>query len=255
MIMDENQLRYMWKVKPSDLEGYIRCYYMVTPEGDELQLDYNFSRQMARVSIKLEAENGREYFAVIKSGTILQERDVASRRPADLTSKLRDSRGYFKYLNDDMVLKTIGGNYDLPDTSVFHHENDRPRRLEDFYGRGYPYASLKKPGFRERIRQILEKRRENEIRARTFGQKVLRRLPAETLDISLGALLIGAYLQHLLSLTELAGFMGALGIFSGAWDWVWRQRSPFLPKVLLMLATSMGAVYFQIQNRVWGIFL
>lgn len=241
----------MWKVRPSEVDGYIRNYSMVTPEGDEINVDFNFSREMVRVSVKLDTENGREYFAVIKSGTILQERDVSARRPVDLTAKVREAKKYFKYLPDDTILRAIGGNYELPTTNVFEEYRSSTKQGHPGY---YPYTTEKR-GFLKRIRDYLEYRREEERKPRPLWIKILRRFPDELFDLSLAGVLTIAYMGHYLNLTEFAGFIGALGIFSGAWDWLWRQRNPFLPRVILLLAVSAIAVYYQIQYRVWGIFL
>lgn len=243
---DESALRNLWKVNPSRLEGYVRNYSTVTPEGDEMEIDFNYVRQMVKITIRPEREPGREFYAVIKSGTILQERELASRRPIDLTSRLVNMKGYFRFLNDENVLKAIGGNYDLPTEPEWGSS-----RMRD----SFKLVDTRPKNLYEKIRRYLEEKHRRENDNSPFWKKFLRRVPAETMDMGLGVFLILAYLFHWISLTELAGFSGAMGIFLGAIDWVWRRRSPFLPKVVLMLATSMMAVYIQIQYRVWGIFL
>lgn len=247
--LDENTLRYMWKTSPSKKEGYIRNYSTVTPEGDEIEVDFNFAREMARVSVRLEEENGREYYAVIKSGTILQERDVALRRPVDMSSRLKGVRPYFLFLQDRALLSALGGNFGLPEEPLYPEPGESYRLPETFL------QGRKRRNLFQWILDHLKKKREIENQDHRFWKKMLRRVPDELFDISLGALLVGAFFNQFLSITELAGYLGALGIFTGAWDWVWRQRSPFLPKVALMLAISAAAVYIQVQNRLWGILL
>lgn len=247
--LEEKNFEGSWRVSPSRIAGYYRNYYAITPEGDEISVDFNFPRQMVRISLKREEERGREYVAVIKSGTILQEKDLAGRRALDLTSRIYPLRKYFALLHDATLLKAIGGIYNIPTQPLHLVQND---------GR-YSYADrfpmVRDQNLLQWIRDHLARKRELENREAPAYIRLIRRLPDELLDISLGMLLIIAYLQNYLSLTELAGFAGFWGIFSGAMDWVWRQRDPFLPKVVLMLAVSGGAVYYQIQNRIWGIFL
>ncbi len=244
-------LRRFWRVRLSEREGYHRNYYSVTPEGDELEIDFNYPRQMARITVRPASENFREYFAVIKSGTILQERDVTARRPVDLTSRLWHSRKYFQYLPDETIIKVIGRNYDLPGSTIFGGD--------PFYSSiRYPFTIDRRSlleRFRDWIRRHLESRRLAEQKSRKWWRRILRRLPDELLDMSFGGLVVAIYMNQWIDLTMLAGLAGALGIITGGLDWVWRQRNPFLPKVILMLATSGVAVYYQVQNRIWGIFL
>ena len=239
-------LVYMWKVKPSEQEGYYRTYYMDTPEGDHLEVDFNNVRNMVRISLKPEREAGREYVAIIKSGTIIRERDVTSARPMDLTSRILPLIEKFGFIREDQVLRAIGGNYGIPlsPTAI-----NLPRI--------YRETSLDPRNLRllDKLRNYIDEKRKEEAKPRTLAQRFFRRLPAEFIDLSLGFMLFGAYYWQYLNLTELAGFVGFLGIMSGAVDWIWRQRDPFLPKVLSLLALSFGAVCYQMQYRLWGLFL
>lgn len=244
--MDDRGLRYLWNVKPSDEEGYARCYFTETDEGDRIEVDFNFGREMARITLKLASEYGRQYVAVIKSGTILQERDVTSRQPLDLTSRIAPFAGLFAYLPDEPLLRALGGSYGLPTEPT---EIPRQRRhVPDIV----PFEDL---NLWDWIRRHLRKKRERESRPAAFWERWLRRLPDEGFDLGLGLALWYAYSQGLLNLSEFAAATGFLAVFAGAVDWVWRMRDPFLPKVAILLAVSAAAVYYQVQYRIWGIFL
>ena len=238
-------LLYMWKVKPCKKEGYYRTYYVDTPEGDHIEVDFNNTRNMVQITLILEKERGREYIAVIKSGTIIRERDVTSSRPIDLSSRLFPFREFFGFLRDDQALRSIGGNYGIPE-KPFSVKIPRLFRSESF--------QLKKPSLRERLQNYLRKKRNRELMPRPFYMSFLRRMPAELLDLALGGALVLAYFYNLISLTELAGFAGFLGIAAGALDWVWRQRNPFLPKVAALMSLSALAVYYDVLYRNWSIF-
>ena len=244
---NREQARF-WKVSSSKIDGYIRNYFIESEEGDELELDFNFSRSLVRISYRPERERGREYIAVIKNGTILQERENISRRPVDLTFRISPHLPLFRMLQEPMVLRALGGVYGIPT------EPDRSARPAPFEYQ-VKLNLIKKFRPLERIRNHLEKKREIENRKMGWFGRFIHRLPAEAGDMTLGAILVLFYLGGYLDLTRFAGYAGALGIMMGAWDWVWRQRDPFLPKVFLMLATSGTAVYYQIQHRLWGIFL
>ena len=248
--LPEQQDLHLWRVRPSEQEGFSRNYFTETVEGDEINVDYNFTRAMVRISVRVAAESGREYVSVIKSGTILQEREIAGRRSLDLTSRMAPYYAYFQRLNDDVLLRTIGGNYGLPTVPLMPgslRHKSRPPLL--------PIHS--RFSLRAWIRKHLERKRTRELRRHEMPWllRVLGRLPAELRDISLGIGLYWAYTHSWLNLTELAGYLGVLGLMVGAWDWVWRQRDPFLPKVMLFMAAAGFAVFQQVQYRMWAIFL
>lgn len=246
--LSEKQLAHLWKVKPSQTEGYHRSYHTETQNGDLLAVDFNYPRRMVRISLQMASEGMREYVSVIKSGTILQEREVVGRRTVDLTHKISPLIPYFSLLPDTALLETIKGCYGIPQTNPLATRNGKLPTLPIYH---------KKYGFslRKLLREYLEKKRQKEQQTTGFFRKLLHRLPAECLDIGIGFLMLGLFGAGFMNLTELAGYTGSLALFCGAWDWVWRQRDPFIPKILALLSLSGWAVYWQIQNRMWAIFL
>ena len=81
-------------------------------------------------------------------------------------------------------------------------------------------------------------------------------MPAELFDTTLGLLILYLfYIDNMLGMMALAGLAGIIGIFSGAIDWVWRQRTPFLPKVIFFLLISAFNLHQHIQYRIWSIFI
>ncbi|MCR9145381.1 MAG: hypothetical protein NXI24_24295 [bacterium] len=247
---DTPNLQQLWKSRPSQHEGFARNYYTETVQGDQLEVDFNYGRRMTRISLRVAAENGREYVALFKSGTILQEREVAGKRSVDLTSRLGPLANYFQFLPDETALQSIGGNYGLPTQPVLPAMRGSGRQSDVL-----PINS--RFSVRGWIREYFRRKREAslELEEQPWYIRAFQRAPAELTDIGLGLILYYAYLQNALNLTELAGYLGALGLFSGAMDWVWRQRDPFLPKVAGLLTASAFAVYLQLQYRMWGIFL
>ena len=244
--MDDRNLRHLWNVRPSEEEGYARCYFTETDDGDQLEVDFNFAREMVKITLTLDAEYGRQYVALVKSGTILQERDITSRHSVDLTSRLAPFAGLFAHLPDEPLLRSLGGNYGLPTEPT---EVPRQRRhIPDI-------VPLDTFNLFEQIRRYLRKKRELESRPAPFYVKWLRRLPDEIFDLGLGAAFFYAFTLGYMNIAEFAAAVGFLGVFAGAIDWCWRQRDPFLPKVSILLAASAAAVYYQVQYRMWAIFL
>ncbi len=245
-LISDTKLLYLWKVKPCERDGYYRTYYMDTPDGDHLEVDYNHSREMVQINLTLEREGGRQYTAIIKSGTIIRERDVTSARPVDLTSRLGAFHKNFGYLREEPVLRAIGGNYGIPG-QPFAFKIPRLNMMPDL--------SLRKLNLLERLRNYLQKKRIDEQKPRPFLERIVRRMPAEMLDAGLGILVVWAYFAGFINITELAGFAGFLGLLTGAVDWVWRQRNPFLLKVAVLLGVSAAAVFHQVQLRLWTIWI
>jgi len=248
-IFDKSLLHNSWKSRPSRQEGYYKNYYSDTSRGDHIEIDFNYPRQMARISLKPADEPGKEYAVVIKSGTILQERDVTRRRPLDLNSRFSRHARLFSYLRDESILKVIGGNYGLPTKPIF---SELTGDFNDAYKR---FKSIRKKKFLEKLKNYLEKKHHLENLQRPFYSSLLRRLPAEILDISIGFALIAFYLSDAVSSSQFATLSGFMGLSMGAVDWVWRQRNPFLPKIVFMLSLSGFAVFNQIQHRMWGMFI
>ncbi len=241
-----------WKVGSSKIEGYYKNYSITTDAGDQIEVDFNYSRSLARILLRLDAENGREYIAVIKSGTIIQERELSSRRAVNMSFRMEPQLPYFRILQDEALLRTLGGVYGIP----VQPERKAGGEAPSYYG---PNGNFEIPSrtlaLFTRIREHLKKKKEQEANLETWWERFMFRLPDEALDLGLGAILILAYLQGYLNHTYFIGFIGFWGIFSGAFDWLWRQRSPFLPKVAALLALSGLGVWQQVQYRIWSIFI
>ena len=246
-LFDRNLLERHWKSGASKQEGYYKNYSIDTADGDHIELDYNFPRQMVRISLKPHDEPGREFAVVIKSGTILQERELNRRRSMDLYSRFSRHAKIFAFLRDESILTIIGGTYGFPVKSVY--SGNKEKYHSDYIPRKH------KKNFFQKIRSYLEKKHLRENQERSFQDALIRRLPDEILDLCLGSSLIIFYFLGFFSNAQLATLSGFLGLSMGAFDWVWRQRNPFLPKVLFMLSISAFSVYTQIQYRMWGIFL
>lgn len=228
----------LWKVKASQREGFYRTYYTTTPDGDEIHIDFNNARAMVRIQLTVAHEGGRQYFCVIKSGTILQERDMTVGRPLDIASRMFPFRFLIGSIPDDMLRKAIGGSYGIP-VSV-----PKARRARLIVRR--------RPS---RMRLLLHRKRARENRPGTLFQKFLRRLPAEAFQTGCISALAYSQLHGYLSLAQFACLVGFFGLWSGAYDWVVRQKNPFLPRVAAMLGISAYAVWLEVQYSIWAIFM
>ena len=234
-----------WHCAPSILENYQHNYSLSLENRDFLSLDFNAARKMVHISLSLASEGGREYVATIKDGNILQERERISRLPVDLSWRLDPFIKFFGQIPDLSPLRAIGGNFGIP--KLLSKDNPYNLRIYELYLPRSPWRLLKK---------YLEKRRAQEALACSRLQKLWRRLPQEAFDLGLGTIMIYILgFKGYLGFAELACLSGFYGIFSGAFDWLWRQRSPFIPKVAFFVCISVLLVYWQVQYRMWAIYL
>lgn len=240
MELREQSLAPLWKVKPSRREGYHKTYYTETAEGDSILIDFNNVRQMVRIQVTIESEGGRQYACVIKSGTILQERDLTVGRPMDITSRIAPLRFFIGSIPDDMLRSAIRGSYGIP----LNGPSPGMRRARIVHTRKVP-----------RMQLLLRRKRARERRPGTMWQKVFRRIPAEGFQIAcVGTFALG-YLHNLLGMAQFACLVGFFGLWSGAYDWLVRDKSPFLPRICCMLGISGYAIWLETQYKIWGIFL
>ena len=234
-----------WRMAPSSLEGYQNNYSLIMENGDFLSLDFSPVRRMIHISLSLVSENDREYTAAIKDGHILQERERISRAPVDLEPRLAPFIKFFAQIPDPSLLRVMGGSFGAP--KILAKDNPYNLRIYKLYLPRNPLKQLK---------EGLKQKRLKEAKPCSRLRRLWRRLPQETFDLGLGALMICILgYKGYLGFAELACLSGFYGIFSGAFDWLWRQRSPFVPKVAFFIGVSMLLVYWQVQYRMWAIYL
>lgn len=244
--LDMSAMRRLWKSGPSRLEGYSKHYYTETADGDELELDYHFAREMVRITLTMASERGRQYVAVIKKGVILQERDFSGNRDADLSSRIARFKDWFEYFPDNHVLSSLAGAYGLPLKSKLHQDLVRESRA---------WENLKPMRLADEFRRYMDRKRRREDRVQGIGPRLLRRLPSEALDIAVGLCMFAAFLMGKIGPGEFAFLGGAYGLAAGGLDWLWRQREPFIPKILFFHGLAAWTVWHEMQMRLWGIFL
>lgn len=245
-VADETALRRLWRGSPSKLQGYTRNYHTTTEEGDEIQVDFHYARSMVRIQLELARENSKQYIAVIKNGIVLQERDFTGNRSVDLTSRIGRFKNHFKYLPDNNVLSAIEGLYGLPVKNSIPLGFERKPINWDFF---------KPRRIRDIVADYLKEKRRKEKAVRSPFKKLLRRLPADVVDLSIAGLLFFLFLNRFLTPGEFAFASGAFGLMTGAFDWLWRQRNPMVLKIALMMGLAAYAVWYEVQMRLWGIIL
>lgn len=242
----QSDLRRLWRASPSKLEGYTRNYQTTTEQGDVIDVDFHYARSMVRIQLQVARENGKQYVAVIKNGIILQERDFSGNRSVDLTSRIGGLKNQFQFLPDNNVLSALDGLYGLPE------KNSIPLGFER---KPINWDLFKPRRLRDILSDYLKKKKEKERAIRSPLRRFLRRLPSDVLDLSSVVALFYLFSKHYLSAGEFAFLSGFTGLFTGAVDWFWRQRDPMILKITILLGVAAWAVWYEVQMRIWGVFI
>jgi hypothetical protein len=253
--MDFNELetyRSWWRKQNSRIPGFNRSYIAVTPTGDTLEADFNFHEKLVRLSVEVSQENGKNYAATIKNGSIIKEKDITSGRNYPIGRKVRPFREMFSCLPDSDLLESLGGAYEISLTPLGKKVERRIGRGvyqedESGYGRFDLPASTRYDGIfgiqRETWFQRWQRKRwERRINREPFWVRFRRRFWAEIHDLVLGAGLAWVVYNYYYDYVILGSALGAFGFFSGGLDWTFRKRNPLLLKVLSFI--SLGSYFF-----------
>lgn len=241
-----------WCVSPSRLKNYQKNYSLNLENRDFLSVDFDAVRRIAHISLSLASEDYKEYEVTIKDGYRVQERERNSRSPIDLSSRLAPFAKLLTQIPDPLLVRALGGNFGIPKPLSLSLSKEELRRLRvyKFYFSRNPWKLFKRYLSSRRAKEARYSQKQN------FWQGLLRRLPQESFDLGAGLFLL--YILNFkgyLGFAELACFSGAYGIFSGALDWLWRNRSPFIPKVAFFIAIGAVLLYWQVQYRMWAVYL
>ncbi len=253
--MDFNELetyRSWWRKQNSRIPGFNRSYIAVTPSGDTLEADFNFHEKLVRLSVEVSQENGKNYAATIKNGSIIKEKDITSGRNYPIGRKVRPFREMFSCLPDSDLLESLGGAYEISLTPLGKKVERRIGRGvyqedESGYGRFDLPISTRYDGIfgirRETWFQRWRRRRwERRINREPFWIRFRRRFWSEVHDLVLGASLAWVVYNYYYDYVILGSALGAFGFFSGGLDWTFRKRNPLLLKVLSFI--SLGSYFF-----------
>ena len=234
-----------WQFLPSKIAGYQHNYSLSLENGDFLSLDFSPSRRLLQITLSLASQNEKEYIATIKEGRVIQERERISRAPVDMSQGLSPFIELFGQIPDPSILRVMGGNFGAP--KILAKDNPYNLKIYDLYLPRNPWKLFK---------EYLERKQQKEAKTCSRLERLWRRLPQEFFDLGSGAFLLYMLNFHgWVNFAELACLAGFYGVFSGAFDWLWRKRSPFLPKVVFFLGLSALLVYQQVQYRMWGLYL
>lgn len=246
--------RSWWKKQNSSIPGFTRSFIAHTPSGDVLEADFNFHDRLVRLSVESANENGKNYAATIKDGSIIKEKDITSGRNYPITRKIRPFKEIFSCLPDADLLETVGGAYEISLTPLGKTENRIGRGIyEDepgSYGSSDPWKLPDSTRYdhifgitRETwFQRWLRKRWERKIQKEPFWTRFRRRFWGETLDIIVGMGLAWVVYNYWFDYVILGAALGGFGLLAGGWDWAFRKRDPLLIKVLSFI--SLGSYFF-----------
>ena len=232
-VLDSNQ--QSWKKRPSEIRGYQRTYYMNSPSGDYLRIDYNLREKKVRLYAEIESEGGNAYYSVITNGKITAERSVSSGRSFGFTDKFVERADLFSTMPNREVLKLVGGNYGIQRAGKKEKEK-APASEED----------LKK----SRKEQLRAETKRRYFKKELFGdggeggeeagRRIFQRLNIfDLIDLAIGILLAGsAFIFFNYSYMAMGATAAFFGIIIGFVDMFFRDRSPVFTKVIFFLLTG-----------------
>lgn len=241
--------RSWWKKQNSSIPGFNRSFIAHTPSGDVLEADFNYHERLVRLSVEISEENGKNYAATIKNGSIVKEKDITNGRNYPISRKIRPFKDIFSCLPDADMLDSLGGAYEISLVPLGKVEKRLGRGVyEDEYGGGSSLPESTRYdhifGIRREtwFQKWLRKRWERRIQREPFWVRFRRRFWAETQDMVLGTGLAWVVYNYWYDYIILGLALGVFGFFSGILDWLWRKRDPLLVKVLSFL--SLGSYFF-----------
>lgn len=234
IVLEANQ--QSWKKRPSEIRGYQRTYYMNSPDGDYLRIDYNLKEKKVRLYVEIESEGGNAYYAVITNGKTTAERSVSTGRSFGFTEKFVERSDLFSTMPNREVIKLVGGNYGIQRGGKLTAASKEQPKTE------------KEKLIRETKRRYFKKEylAEGESGDEQGMRRVFRRLNLyDLIDFVIGVLLAGsAFLFFNYSYLALGATAAFFGIIIGFVDMFFRDRSPVFTKVIFFLVAGAASYIY-----------
>lgn len=226
--------RTWWKRGKSQSPGYHKAYFAKTPDGDILQVDYNFHENLVKFHVQPFGEKGKTYTSTIKRGIIIRERDIFNAQNISIKKKILPFKEVFSCIPDEDLLQSIGGNYGISSFALGRKKSDGSSdRTGDYLD--------KEERERESFFQRLLRKRRNSGEP-SFLEKYKERALDDFHDAVLGISLGVAVYFHFFDLIATGALLGGSGIFFGGMDWIVRDRKPLFLKIFIFLL--IGTYFF-----------
>ena len=235
-IVDETN-QQTWKKRPSEIRGYQRTFYLTSPDGDYLRVDYNLKEKRVRLYIEVEVEGGNAYYTVITNGKVTAERSVSTGRNFGFTEKFEERADLFSTLPNREALKLIGGNFGIRKG-----------------GKGK--AAPKDDPLKAKKEKLIQETKQRYFRKEFFGEgqeggegggrRIFRRIHlVDLVDLLVGILLSGSvFLFFNYSFTAMGATAAFFGIIIGFVDMFIRSRSPIFTKVLFFIVAGAASYVY-----------
>lgn len=235
---DSNRGPSYWTLKPSETYPFLKSYQTTGSDGCLFRVDFNHGKRLVRVAVETPAPDSQEYYAIMKSGTLIRERESGSETPTELAGVIGPLRHIFSSLPNDRVLQLIGGNYGI-DMAYRPEHHSRvylsPALLKDQPAKN-PWDWIRKK-FIIPLWEMRPRRQKAPLK-----ERFLRRVKDDLLDFSVAAAggwtLYNLYYDYCTIGKSVAMF----GMFTGVLDWQLRGRNPLALKVL-SIGLPAGALY------------
>lgn len=232
-----DQYRTWWRRTRVVSQGFQKAYRAKTPAKDILLVEFNFHESLVKLQIEPYNENGATYTATIKKGMIIRERDVLNGLNFSLSRKFYPYRILFSCLPDEDILESLGGAYDISRIPLFKTRGTNriaevPADTEFF-----------KPEIEDSwYKKFIGKFQSPRESVNSYFTELKERAVDDVNDSVMGFSMAAVLYFHFFDFVVLGWSLAVFGFLFGGIDWVIRNRTPLILKVLLFL--SAGSYFF-----------
>lgn len=200
-------------------------------------VEYNFHESLVKLQVEPFNENGAIYTSTIKKGMIIRERDVLNGLNFSLKRKFYPYRILFSCLPDEDILESIGGAYEISKVPLF---KTRPRIASQEIPEDIDF--LKEEQEDPWYKKFIGKIQSPKVSVQSYFKELKERAVDDVNDSVMGFSMAAVLYFHFFDFVVLGWSLAFLGFLFGGVDWLIRNRSPLILKVLLFL--SIGSYFF-----------
>lgn len=217
-------MRYNWK-HIKNLPGDFSELFSLVQKNKIVQVEVNHN--LGRVQITCGDRQDNSYQSIISNGVILREKNLSKNPTGFVEEQIAKYSPDINSLPDEQVLKIIGGNYNI---------------LTEF--KGIIHNTSSKVYFWKKQSDLLSQLKHKFSNFTLFIKSWFRKPSWIDIVDGLFALTIGYFIYQLNYSFFSAGIVTAiLALSFGYIDWLFRQRRPYVLKILLLFVPAMYISY------------
>ena len=217
-----------WKCFSTGSPHFPDSFLVKTEVNDEIRINVNKAKGLLELIVH--TNEGQKYKSVISNGVVIEERDINTGKSDYLDYIFNRYSRIISNLEDDYVIRIFGGNYGVSNN--------------DGGGSGHHFSLNSNGGFFQNIIETLINKIVTYIQA--MAQK-----PSLSDIFDLTVILSIGYTIFIINYDYLqAGLITAgAAIFSGYYDWLVRNKGPYILKIMCATIIGYWSVYIGIRYQ------